>query len=138
MKAFFSLCVLAAVAFVQAQQLTAEQSAKLKEHVKICIESSKVDKQLVIDARAGKFAETPELYEFFTCVFKRVGFLDDNEKLQEDVIRAKAPAGLSKEVLDKGIQTCAKAQDAGAGKVAFAAYKCFKTESEVKIEIIEA
>lgn len=71
-------------------------------------------------------------------MFKRIGFMDDNEKLQEDVIRAKAPAGLSKEALDKGIQTCAKAQNAGAGKVALEAYKCFKTESDVKIEIVEA
>ncbi|KAF2881153.1 hypothetical protein ILUMI_25027, partial [Ignelater luminosus] len=119
------------------QQLTAEQSAKLKEHAKICIENSKVDRQLVIDARAGKFAEAPELYEFYTCIFKRVGIMDDNEKLQVDAIRAKAPADLSKEALEKGIQTCAKAQDAGAGKVGFAAYKCFKTETDIKVEIPE-
>ncbi|KAF2881155.1 hypothetical protein ILUMI_25029 [Ignelater luminosus] len=136
MKAFLALCVLAAAGFVQGQQLTAEQSAKLREHAKICFDSSKVDRQLVTDARAGKFAEVPQLYDFFTCVFKRVGIMDDNEILQEDVIRAKAPAGLSKEVLDQGIQKCSKAQNAGAGKVAFEAFKCYKTETDVKIELV--
>ncbi|KAF2889919.1 hypothetical protein ILUMI_16254, partial [Ignelater luminosus] len=86
------------------QQLTAEQSAKLKEHVKIC---NSVNRQLVIDVHAGKFAEASELYEFFTCVFKRIGFLDDKEQLQGAAMRAEAPAGLSKEAVDQGIQTCA-------------------------------
>ncbi|KAF2888300.1 hypothetical protein ILUMI_17873 [Ignelater luminosus] len=136
MKAFLVLCILAAVASVRGQQLNAEQITKLLQHIKICMDSSKVDKQLLMEVRAGNFPDFPELYDFFTCTFKRLGFLDDNEKLQEDAIRAKAPAGLSKEALDQGIQVCAKAQNAGAGRVAYEAYKCFRTETDVKINIV--
>lgn len=121
----------------QTASLTPEQGEKLREVYKKCVESSHVDTALVAKARNVDFAEDAHLDDFFTCMFKSVGFINDDGQLQKDEIRSKVPSDISKEDVDKVFSACAKIKDEPKEKIAKLAYKCYLAETPVKIHLIE-
>ncbi|KAF2881150.1 hypothetical protein ILUMI_25024 [Ignelater luminosus] len=137
MKLYILLCVVTLTAAAKTATLTPEQGEKLREVYKTCVESSHVDTALVAKARNGDFTEDGHLDDFFTCMFTSVGFINDEGQLQKDVIRSKVPADISKEDVDKVFAACAKIKDEPKGKISKLAYKCYLSETPVKVQLIE-
>ncbi|XP_018565054.1 B2 protein [Anoplophora glabripennis] len=132
MKLVIAAVVLTLFIVVKAE-LTLEQLKKLKDHRENCIKESGADPEVVAKARTGNIAEDPKLQEHLLCMFKRIGFMSEEGKIQRDVLRRKLVDVIKDEELaDKLIGECV-VEASTSQLTALESFKCFFTKTGLPI-----
>ncbi|KAJ8924163.1 hypothetical protein NQ315_006947 [Exocentrus adspersus] len=132
MKFSLAVVVLTLLVVVKAE-LTLEQLRKLKTHREECLKESGADPEVVSNARRGNAVDDPKLKEHLLCMFKRIGFLNDEGQLQKDVLKRKLVDVIKEEELaDKLIAECV-IQGETPQATAFNSFKCFFKETGLPI-----
>ncbi|OXU29502.1 hypothetical protein TSAR_003814 [Trichomalopsis sarcophagae] len=104
----FAFCFVGAMA-----ALTEEQKAKLKEYKYACITETGVSEDVIESVKKGEqVAFDEKLNCFSACMLKKVGIMNADGTMNEEVARAKVPQDLPKDKVDQVINTC----KAGVGK----------------------
>lgn len=129
MKSFAIIVVFGIIACAIAAPLTEEQIKKGQEHVKTCIEKTKVDPAVVQQLKAGDFSNDDESTQCFAlCFLKEAGFVDANGNQQEDVIVQKlAVEEKDKPMIRSLVQKCKNVGGSSPCNKAFNAYKCYRS-----------
>ncbi|XP_017795892.1 PREDICTED: general odorant-binding protein 56d-like [Habropoda laboriosa] len=121
-----TIAVVFALCFVGAMALTDEQKAKLTEHKTACIAETSVDPQVVENAKKGNFAQDDEkLGCFVSCMLKKIGIMNQDGSVNEEVTRAKAPSDIPKDQVETIINKCKTATGANDCKKAANIASCF-------------
>ncbi|KAJ8932132.1 hypothetical protein NQ314_014913 [Rhamnusium bicolor] len=105
--------------------MTKEEEDKVMSYHKECLEESKVDEALALQAKNGKYVDDAKLKKHLFCVNKKIGFQNEAGDLQIDFIKSKINAiikddGLTNEVVNK----CNIKKDTPED-TAFETLKCF-------------
>ncbi|CAL7937723.1 unnamed protein product [Xylocopa violacea] len=97
----FAFCLVGALA------LTEEQKAKLSEYKSACITETGVDTQVVDNAKSGNYAKDDEKLGCFTaCMLKKIGIMNQDGSVNEEVARKRAPPNIPKEQVEDVISKC--------------------------------
>ncbi|XP_076175217.1 uncharacterized protein LOC143150651 [Ptiloglossa arizonensis] len=119
--------VVIALCIVGALALTEEQKAKLTEFKGACITETGVDAQVVENAKNGNVDENDEkLACFSSCMLKKIGIMNQDGTVNEEVSRKRAPAHITKEQIDDVINKCKDTTGANDCDKAAKLVKCFK------------
>ncbi|XP_015434872.1 PREDICTED: general odorant-binding protein 56d-like [Dufourea novaeangliae] len=130
MKAIFVVAALCFVA-VQSAVLSDEQKAKLAAHKTHCLAETGVDAQTVEDAKNGNVAENDEkLACFGSCMLKRIGIMNQDGSVNEEITRKRVPASVPKEQVDDLINKCKDTTGANDCDKAAKLIKCFKENKQ--------
>nr|QNC49766.1 odorant binding protein 1 [Trissolcus japonicus] len=126
--AVFALCIVGALG-----ALTDEQKAKLKEHKEHCFTETGVDPAVVENVKKGQFVQDPKLACFTACVMKRIGVMNANGSINEEVARAKLPATVSVEKAAEILGSCKSLKGANDCETAVMVFKCYMQHGKVNI-----
>nr|ARN17865.1 odorant binding protein 9 [Cephus cinctus] len=100
--AVFALCIAGTLAALSEEQIT-----KLKTYKESCIEETGVDPSVIEAAKKGTYSDGDEkLACFSACLLKKIGVMDPDGKINEEVIRSKIPSSIPKDQADNIINTC--------------------------------
>ncbi|XP_033217025.1 general odorant-binding protein 56a-like [Belonocnema kinseyi] len=119
--AVFSFCLVGAMA-----SITDEQRAKLQEYKTSCVAETGVDAAVVQNAKEGNIAEDDEkLACFFACLLKKIGIMNTDGTINEEVARAKIPVSVPKDKADEVINKCKLLKGATDCETAKKVMKCY-------------
>ncbi|XP_030764832.1 uncharacterized protein LOC115889053 [Sitophilus oryzae] len=132
MKVFVAIALM--VALVQVNGQTDKQKELLAQHYKQCVEQSKVDQNVLQQARAGNFANDAQLKDHILCITKKIGFQNETGQLQKSVIEKKLKEALkgNAEQAKKLIDECVLA-DKDPKVQAFNAFKCIHQKAKINL-----
>nr|AKW47226.1 odorant binding protein 5 [Chrysoperla nipponensis] len=108
MKYFIALCVIAALCIVQneAKKLSADQQKQLKEKSEECKKETKVDPQLIENAKKGEPVSGDDFKAYAVCLTKRLGLLNDAGDVNIEKALAFLPPGEDKVAAKKSLDSC--------------------------------
>ena len=126
MKSFVVIFVLVTIA--TAVPFTEEQVKKGQEHVKKCVDETKVDPANVMKLKQGDFSADDEKSQCFAlCFFREAGFMDTAGKQNENVIVEKLSAGKDKASVKALYEKCRNEKGTSACNTAYNVYKCYRS-----------
>ncbi|CAK9824343.1 General odorant-binding protein 56a [Anthophora retusa] len=121
-----TIAVVFALCFVGALALTDEQKAKLAEYKTACIAETGVDTHLIENAKKGNVAKDDEKFGCFSsCMLKKIGIMNQDGTLNEEVARQKAPSTIPKDQVETVINKCKTATGQTDCKKAANLVSCF-------------
>ncbi|XP_033360900.1 general odorant-binding protein 56d-like [Bombus vosnesenskii] len=117
----FTFCLVGALA------LTEDQKAKLEEYRAACTTESGVDPQVVENAKKGNVAQDDEKLACFSfCMLRKIGIMDEDGDIKEDVAKEKMIAGGSPaDKVDNVVSKCKHITGPNKCKKAGNLMKCF-------------
>nr|QUP79543.1 odorant binding protein 50 [Monochamus saltuarius] len=127
-----ALLVLTLFLVVKAE-LTLEQLKKLKVHREECAKQTGVDPELVAKARTGNVVDDPKLQEHILCMFRRIGFINEEGKIQTDVLRRKLVDVIKDEELANSLIAECVVAASTPQLTASGSFKCFYTKTGLPI-----
>nr|AHE13793.1 odorant binding protein [Lissorhoptrus oryzophilus] len=130
---FMVICV------ISCQDFTEEQRKKIIQNRQECINSTKVNPELIEKADLGEFSEDPALKCFTKCFYQKAGFVNDKGEVQKDVVEAKLPPQADKK---KALEIVDKCQMKGKDpcETVYLIHKCYfeHTHPELKNKKVES
>ena len=100
----------------------------LIDDYEFCIKKFGLNDQLVDELENGFYDNVDENAKCFTkCFFERVGFMDSDAKLNEEVVKEKVVDVMSKETVLKLLLKCKDNIGENACDTAFRFYQCFRS-----------
>ncbi|XP_043479745.1 general odorant-binding protein 56d-like [Leptopilina heterotoma] len=124
MKATFAiltLCIVGALAGI-----TEEQKTKLAAYKTECIKESGVDAAVVQNARDGKIDDNDKkLACFSACLLKKIGIMNPDGTINEEVARAKIPDSIPKDKANEVINKCKVLKGADECETGYKVMKCY-------------
>ncbi|KAG7200593.1 hypothetical protein KM043_001152 [Ampulex compressa] len=117
----FALCVVGALAGI-----TEEQRTKLKAYKDSCIAETGVNPTAVENIKRGQLAQDDEKVACFaTCMLKKIGILNPDASINEEVARAKLPATVPQGEAEAVFANCRNIGGANACEKGGNLLKCF-------------
>lgn len=106
----------------------------MAQHYRECVASSKVDQAVLQKARAGDFANDPNLKTHIKCISEKIGFQGADGKFRRDVIEKKLKETIQGDNAKnaKLIETCVVA-NSDPQLQAFNAFKCLYTNAKINL-----
>ncbi|XP_043266036.1 general odorant-binding protein 56h-like [Colletes gigas] len=102
-----TIVVVVALCIVGAMALTEEQEAQLGEFKTVCMEESNVERQVVEDLKKGIVDENNEKGAcFVACMLKKMGIMNQDGSLNEEVVKKRAPTDVTKERVEEIFNKC--------------------------------
>ncbi|XP_057666868.1 uncharacterized protein LOC130900343 [Diorhabda carinulata] len=115
--------IVAIVCFANAE-LTAEQHERLKEYNRECSAKSGVGHDVIAQIKEGQFPDDEKFENHIICLAKKIGFINDSEELQTQVIREKMKSVFDDHEVTEIIKTCTEDMETDDGTT-FEKIKCF-------------
>lgn len=122
-----TILVVVALCFVGALAVKDKQKAKLVEFKNSCITKTGVDAQVVEDAKNGKIKEGDEkLSCFLACMMKKIGVMNPDGTVNEELFKKKAPPTATKEQVQELLTKCKGTTGTNDCDKAAKLVKCYK------------
>ncbi|XP_051169104.1 general odorant-binding protein 56d-like [Leptopilina boulardi] len=132
MKAFFAIFTLFFVGALAG--LTDEQKAKLAAYKAECIKESGVDPAVVQNAKEGKADESDtKLACFSSCLLKKIGIMNADGTINEEVARSKVPDSVPKDKAEEIINECKTMKGANDCETGLKVMKCYMEKKTFSI-----
>ncbi|XP_017783040.1 PREDICTED: B2 protein-like [Nicrophorus vespilloides] len=116
---------------------TPEHTENIDVAKKECLASTGASEAAVDEAKKGNFADDEKLKEFFFCVGKKIGYVDEAGAYQVDAIKHQILAGHGNEeeaeTLSKG---CTQTAGSSPQESSFLLAKCLDEKSEHHFNLI--
>ncbi|XP_063839057.1 general odorant-binding protein 56d-like [Ostrinia nubilalis] len=135
MRPFLFLCLVMAVAGMDAHnvQLSQAQKDKVHQYTMQCIKESGVKPDIISEAKKGHFTDDEGLKKFTLCFFQKSGIVDSHGKLNVEAALAKLPPGINKVDAMKLLEECKKKTGKDAADTAFEVFKCYSRGTKTHI-----
>lgn len=115
-----------------------QKNAKAKKYAAECLEETKIDGEKAKKIDAADFTDLTEDKDCYVkCFFKKVGFFNDAEEIQKDVMIKKLAVdeGVKNVKLEELIEKCSLETGEDKCQLAFKIYHCYRSQ---KAEAIKA
>nr|AVU05018.1 odorant binding protein 9 [Agrilus mali] len=113
--------------------LAPELQAILKKRQDECLASNPVDKNVLDDARNGKFADDAKLKKYIFCNLYEGSFLTEEGVLRPQIAQIKLTLAFGKEKAESLIEKCKPVSKGNKVDVAFDLLKCIYNDTKVPI-----
>nr|WJJ63270.1 odorant binding protein 12 [Pachyrhinus yasumatsui] len=101
---------------------------KMMEVKKLCMKESGASDEMVTNAHIGKFSSDPAMTNFFMCVGKQEGIIDNDGHVHKDVLKKKMMIFTDDEAaVDAAVEKCVVEKSTMEESV-MESMKCFFTE----------
>lgn len=114
--------------FLQFGAVSEAKKQKRVQIIKECAEETGVPKGIVLRARQGNFEQDPLLEQYFYCINKRSGVLNEEGHFNTDVLRKGLTEVFNAEEAERLIETCARNLD-NKLQASYDGIKCFYREA---------
>ncbi|XP_026471691.1 general odorant-binding protein 56d-like [Ctenocephalides felis] len=129
--------VIALALFVAVSAVTEEQKEKVRKYGLECVEESGADKEEVKKLKSGETTEVDHKVKCFVkCFFRKTGFFNEHDELQEQVTVDKLSLDATaetRESVQEAVNKCKGETDADPCVKAFKIFKCYQDLKHVSL-----
>ncbi|XP_017783048.1 PREDICTED: uncharacterized protein LOC108567223 [Nicrophorus vespilloides] len=133
MKLFIVLCI--CIAAIQANKLAEKQQENVKTYKTDCQTASGVSGDLVEKTNNGDFSGDVKLKEYFFCLSKKLGFLNEAGDFQMTAINDKITANHGQETAREVVAPCTQKKASSGPETSINMAKCFYEKSKKHITL---
>ncbi|XP_055622565.1 uncharacterized protein LOC129766124 [Toxorhynchites rutilus septentrionalis] len=129
----YACCLLIAMAAVDALP----KKGEIRKSIRSCVKETGVSGKSAVRVLKGNFSDdSDDIKCFVKCMFNRLGLIDDEDEILQDVIREKALETMDESEADKLFKKCHIVGD-DICDTAFKIYKCFLENHDVPADMLD-
>ncbi|ETN64831.1 odorant binding protein [Anopheles darlingi] len=129
--------LLISVSYVKAARLEADQIRRIHQNARECVKETGVLPKNAFRVLSGDFSiDTIKAKCFVKCFFDKAGFIGEDGKIQQDVIRQKLAGGIEPAKVNELIKKCNVEGD-DVCDTAYQMYKCFFSNHKIPKEMFQ-
>ncbi|XP_053686168.1 general odorant-binding protein 56d-like [Sabethes cyaneus] len=131
-----SLCCML-IAIVSVNALPPASKAEIRRNIRVCAKGNGVSSQSALRVLKGNFFDDSDNIKcFIKCMFSSMGFIDENDEVNEDAIREKVMEHMSSDEADTLHEKC-NITGKDLCDTSFLVYKCIFENYEVSSDMMD-